>query len=380
MNEPADFSGDFYIRPEFTPPSDVMMDGDGRPRSMDAYHNVYGLLMCRATRHGAEEGRPGKRPFVLTRAGAAGIQRYAAVWTGDNHSWWEHLAASVPMLCGMGVSGLPFVGADAGGFQENASPELFARWIAAASMTPFFRGHSVCDSDPHEPWSFGERTLEISRTYLRLRYALLPYIYTAFRNASLTGLPVMAPLFLRWPEDERARVANYQHLFGPDLLVAPVVLPDQSVWPVYLPEGRWFDYWTGEEHSGPSDILVEAPLEKLPLFVRGGAVIPREEPRLSTEDPRMGPLYIDIYPDEGGSAEGELYEDAGEGWEYVDGAFTVVRFRYADGSLTIGFDRYGYEPRWEQLVVRVFPGEVEGALPASNLRIPFPTEPGSWDM
>ncbi|MFP4425637.1 MAG: TIM-barrel domain-containing protein [Spirochaetaceae bacterium] len=366
MNEPADFSGDTEYRPEFTVPSALVAETDGEAVSFRRFHNLYGSGMNAATRFAFREYRAEERGFLLTRSGYAGIQRRAAIWTGDNHSWWEHLAASVPMLCNMGISGLSFVGADAGGFQENASPELFARWIAAASMTPFFRGHSVCGSDPHEPWSFGQETLEISRKYLRLRYELLPYIYTAFREAAESGIPIMRPLFLDWPRDKRARVANYEHLFGPALLVAPVVLPDQQVWPVYLPEGTWYDFWTEEQLSGPRDLLTPAPLHKLPLYVRGGSIIPRENPRLHTGAEAGGSLYLHIYPDAEGSAAGELYEDRGEGWDYQQGEYTLIRFTFRAGELSVEVDRFGYEPRWKELAVRVVGATEEKRFPLAR--------------
>jgi alpha-glucosidase len=274
MNEPADFTGDFYNRTAFTPPSTVTMDGDGRPRSKDAYHNVYGMLMCRATRRGAELARPGRRPFVLTRAGYAGIQRYAAVWTGDNHSWWEHLAASIPMLLGLGLSGVGFAGADVGGFQENPTPELFARWLQCAAFTPFFRNHANSVTKDQEPWSYGAEVEAISRKYLQLRYRLLPYIYQLFREHSTNGTPVMRPLLWHYPEDERVRNLNSEFLLGESLLIAPITEPGVSARAVYLPAGRWQDFWTGEVRNGPGNVLVDAPLDRIPLFVKLPAILP----------------------------------------------------------------------------------------------------------
>ena len=394
MNEPADFTGDEEYRPDFTVPNTLIAENDGEPLSFRRFHNLYGSAMSLATRFASTLHRPEERGFVLTRAGYAGIQRLAAIWTGDNHSWWEHLGASIPMLLGMGLSGLPFVGADAGGFQDNASPELFARWIAAAAFTPFYRGHSVCDSEPHEPWSFGEETLAVSRRYLRLRYALLPYIYTAFRAAGETGVPVMRALLLDWPGDPRARRENYEYLFGPAILVAPVFLPDQVKRHVYLPEGVWYDLWTGASLNGGEDHLVPAPLWKLPLFVKGGTIIPREEPRLHTGVPIEEPLSLEIYPDRDGCASGKLYEDAGEGWEYLEGAYLHLRFGYRSGKLEVEVKGEGPTPRWQELLLRLhtvpgpenaadedlggdhagstadtpFGGEVR------ELRIPFPTD------
>lgn len=356
MNEPADFTGDFFIRPEFTPPSEVVMDGDGRPRSMDAYHNVYGTLMSRSAREGAERYRPGKRPFVLTRAGSAGIQRYAAVWTGDNHSWWEHLAASIPMLLGMGLSGVGFVGADVGGFQESPSPELYARWMQYAIFTPFFRTHTNSISRDQEPWSFGPEVEGIARRYLELRYRLLPYIYSFFREQAQSGTPIMRPLLWEYPEDPALRNLNDQFLLGSSILVAPVTQPGVRARAVYLPSGRWEDFWTGEVHQGPGHILAEAPLDRIPLFVKAPAIIPMVPVIQSTREYATQPLELWIFgAGESGEAQFTLYEDDGDSTRYQEGEFSLYGLHWQGpaagrpGRLRVDPLRRGYpgqRPGW----------------------------------
>ena len=336
MNEPADFSGDFYIRPEFTPPSEVMMDGDGRPRSMDAYHNVYGLLMCRATRHGAEEGRPGKRPFVLTRAGAAGIQRYAAVWTGDNHSWWEHLAASVPMLLGLGLSGVGFVGADVGGFQESPGAELYARWLQYAVFTPFLRTHTSSFTADQEPWSFGQEVEDIARRYLELRYRLLPYLYQLFREHTDEGTPIMRPLLWHYPDDPAVANLNDEFLLGESLLVAPVTQPGREARAVYLPAGRWQNFWTGERLDGPGHVLAEAPLDRIPLFVRIPAIIPMIPAVQTTRDFPSQPLELWLYgAGESGEARLTYYEDDGDSTRYREGELNLYEIVWREERIGV---------------------------------------------
>jgi alpha-glucosidase len=304
MNEPADFTGDFYNRTAFTPPSTVTMDGDGRRRSMDAYHNVYGMLMCRATRRGAELARPGRRPFVLTRAGYAGIQRYAAVWTGDNHSWWEHLAASIPMLLGLGLSGVGFAGADVGGFQENPTPELYARWLQYAAFTPFFRTHANSVTKDQEPWSYGAEIEAISRRYLELRYRLLPYIYQLFREQATDGTPVMRPLLWHYSEDEAVRNLNSQFLLGEALLVAPVTEPGVTARAVYLPAGTWQCFWTGEVVDGPGNTLAAAPLDRIPLYVKVPSILPMTPVVQSTRSFHDVPLEMWVFDGAPGAGEG----------------------------------------------------------------------------
>ncbi|HEV2765596.1 MAG TPA: TIM-barrel domain-containing protein, partial [Pyrinomonadaceae bacterium] len=233
MNEPATFAPDntppqprIFHDPKNTFPLTVRHAGDGQPGTHARYHNVYGMQMARATFEGLKKLRPDERPFVLTRAGYAGVQRFSSVWTGDNVATWEHLQLSVPMLTNLGVSGVPFVGADVGGFSGDATPELFARWMQAASLTPFFRSHVEKGRQDREPWAFGPEVERVSRAAIELRYRLLPYLYTLFREHEETGAPVMRPLWFEYPHD----FATYtmpthldEFLVGRDLLVAPVM-------------------------------------------------------------------------------------------------------------------------------------------------------------
>jgi alpha-glucosidase len=321
MNEPADFTGDPYHRRKFTVPDTVRCvpddtgNGEGGTVPFLQMHNLYGQGMCMATREGIRSAKPQERPFVLSRAGYAGIQRYAALWTGDNSSWWEHMAMSIPMLLGLGISGVPFVGADAGGFQSNADGELFARWIAYAAFTPFFRGHSAIKTRPHEPWAFGPEVERAARKAIETRYRYLPYTYSLFHEASETGAPPMRPLFWEFPDDDACYEVNDQYLFGPDILVAPVCTPGRKARAVYLPRGEWEDLNSGDRHSGGRYILADAPLDRLPLFVRVGAIIPRTEVVQSTGDAFWNPLELHIYLPEKGEVFGEhaftVFEDDG---------------------------------------------------------------------
>ncbi|TVR03153.1 MAG: DUF5110 domain-containing protein [Spirochaetaceae bacterium] len=359
MNEPADFTGNMHDRPRFTPPSDTWVDNDGRPQSLDRFHNLYGLAMCMATREAFETQRPGERAFVLTRAGYAGIQRYAAVWTGDNHSWWEHLAASIPMLLNLGLSGVPFVGADAGGFQDDASGELYARWMQCAALTPFFRAHSVIGSANHEPWSFGARVEAVARAAVELRYSLIPYLYALFAEAARTGLPVMRPLVLHFGSDPRVRNLNDQFMLGPSLMAAPVVQPGVECRSVYLPEGSWCDFHTGDHYQGPMDVAVPAPLERIPLFVRTPAIIPRCAVAPSLDASAVsGSLYLDLYPGPVNSVvQFRLHEDDGISTDYRNGTYDLTELTLrssGDGwSLDAAPLHRGLIDRRSELPVRV---------------------------
>lgn len=262
-------------------------------------HNAYGHLMARATAEGLERLRPGVRPFVLTRAAAAGTQRYAATWTGDNHSTWTHLRLALTMCLGLGLSCYPFCGADVGGFAGRCDPELYARWMQLGAFTPFFRGHYAGPQTPgrQEPWSFGGEVEAVARAAIELRHQLLPYTYTAFWRHTRTGLPVMRPLALAWPGDARAVACEDAFLWGDDLLVAPVLRRGARRRRVYLPPGDWFDFWSGDRASGGQTVVLDTPLDRIPLFARAGSAVP-----LAGGDLR-------VFPGEGLSW---LYEDDGE--------------------------------------------------------------------
>jgi alpha-glucosidase len=264
-----------------------------------AVHNRYGHLMAMATFEGLEQLRPGVRPFVLTRAGIAGTQRYAATWTGDNNSSWTHLRLALTMCLGLGLSCYPFCGSDVGGFAGRCTPELYARWMQLGAFTPFFRGHYAGPRTPgrQEPWSFGPEVEAIARGAIELRHLLLPYTYTAFWRHTQTGLPVMRPLLLGWPDDERAVACEDAFLWGDDLLVAPILRAGARRRRVYLPPGDWYDFWSGTRLAGGRVVGAEAPLERIPLFVRAGTALP------------MSSGELRIFPGEGVSW---LYEDDGE--------------------------------------------------------------------
>jgi len=386
MNEPSDFTGDFIRRPELTPPSSVMMNGDGYPRSMDAYHNVYGTLMSRATRAGAENARPGKRPFVLTRAGSAGIQRFAAVWTGDNHSWWEHLQASISMLLGMGLSGVGFVGADVGGFQDSPTPELYARWIQYAALTPFMRTHTSSNTRNQEPWSFGPEIEKISRRYLELRYRLLPYLYNLFYRHSLDGTPVMRPLMWHYPTDPMVRNLNTEFLLGEAVLAAPLTQPGARARAVYLPAGRWMDFWTGRRFDGGRHVLAEAPLERMPIYVKIPALIPMVPVIQSTAEFHGRPLELWLFgADEGRPCSLDYYEDDADTVAHADGASSIYTITWdpgegnpapVKGGLTVEPRRTGFSsprPRWE-LVIADGPTRIDLGLPPREEPRRYPVE------
>lgn len=305
-------------------------------------HNVYGLLMSKAAYEAQLALRPGVRPFVLSRSGFAGIQRYAAVWTGDNSSWWEHLAMMVPQLINLGLSGVAFAGADTGGFAGHATGELLARWTQAGAFTPFFRNHSAMNTRRQEVWQFGEHIEAICRRAIEWRYRLLPYLYVLFWEAASNGTPVMRPLFWHFPGDASAERLQDEWLLGAHLLVAPVTQPGARHRTVYLPEGEWVHLWRPLRLLGPTHTAVEAELWELPVFVRAGApLLLGPVPAHTGELARDGRVSVWMAAPSAAYLEPSgqdfwtwLYEDDGESLAYQSGEFARRRFdaAWSDGS------------------------------------------------
>lgn len=349
MNEPGVFPPDDFKGPEIplgphrTFPLDVRHDGDGRPGSHAQYHNVYGMQMARASFEGLKKLRPEKRPMVLTRAGFAGVQRYAAVWTGDNSPTWASLALTIPMLANLSVSGVPFVGADVGGFMGSPGAELHARWMQAASLTPYFRTHSNNVSAPREPWAFGPEYERINRAAIELRYQLLPYLYTLFEENERTGRPPMRPLWFEYPADPRAGLVEDQYLVGADLLVAPVLKEGQTSREVYFPKGAaWIDWWTGKRHDGGTTAKVAAPLDRLPLFIREGAIVPVSAVAQHTGEMRDAPMTLLVA--RGADGSGQVFQDAGDGYGYRQGQSRTITARQQGQSLRLEMpENRGYQ-------------------------------------
>ncbi len=263
MNEPA--TGNIDATP--------MRFGHGE-YSHERYRNQYALLMAMGTTAGLLDAMPERRTFVLSRAGFAGIQRYAANWMGDNQSRWDHLWLSIAMGCAFGISGQAFVGADIGGFAGNSNAELFLRWMQYGTLTPFCRNHSEIGNVDQYAWAFGDVIQDHVRIAIELRYRLLPYLYACFLRASETGEPVQRPLIFNYQYDGTVRDLDDQYLLGHDLLVAPVVGPGITARQVYLPVGDWYDWHTGEFVGGRRFLTVATPLDRIPIYARGGAVIP----------------------------------------------------------------------------------------------------------
>ncbi len=337
MNEPAVFNVESKTMPE-----DNRHDADpelGGPGDHARYHNVYGMMMIRATREGVLAAIPDKRPFVLSRANYMGGHRYGATWTGDNSATWDHLEMSIPMTLNLSLSGQPFVGPDIGGFAYNGDGELFARWIGYGALLPFSRGHTAKGNIDKEPWSFGPEVEATSRRALERRYRLMPYLYTQFRVSSQTGVPIARPVFFADPTDPALRSEDDAFLIGADLLVAARVTPDGDRVPV-LPrpvDGVAWAQFDFPSFDGGRD---SKDLHQPDLYLRPGSIVfaaPVTQHFGDRPDSR-DELHLIVHLDAEGNAAGVLYEDAGEGWGFKDGAYlqtTYAARTRRDGSVAI---------------------------------------------
>jgi len=332
MNEPSVFNG-----PETTMPKDNLHHGNWEHRDV---HNLNGMTFHNLTYEALVERKKGelRRPFVLTRSFFPGSQRLGATWTGDNQASWEHLAASIPMILNNGISGFPFVGADVGGFFGNPSKELLTRWYQAGIFYPFFRAHAHIDTRRREPYLAGSPYTEIITQALRLRYQLLPAWYTAFHEASVNGTPVVQPNFYVHPSDERGFAIDDQlYLGSTGLLAKPIVTEGAESVDIYIADDEpYYDYFDYTIYSGKGKKTIKAPLDKIPLLMQGGHIIPRRDrPRRSSGLMRYDPFTLVVVLGKDGNAEGSLYLDDGETFDYQQGAHIHRNFVFDKASSTL---------------------------------------------
>jgi alpha-glucosidase (family GH31 glycosyl hydrolase) len=309
------------------PPAESALHGG----SGTLLHNIYDRYRHEAFAEGEARDRPDQRVFLLCRSGAAGMQRFgASTWSGDINNDFATLEAQIPLGLSTGVSGVPYWGTDVGGFFHPIpeTGELYARWFQLGAFSPIFRSHGWLWRE-HVPWAHGGEVEAICRRYAELRYRLLPYTYTLAWQAHTLGLPLMRPLVMSYPDDPRVWGLGHQFLWGDDLLVAPVTRAGATAWPVYLPVGAWYDFWTGARHEGPGGITVEAPLDRLPLFVRAGAIVPMGPVVQHTSERSLDDITVLIYP--AGASRFELYEDDGRTNDYRRGHHALTPLECATG-------------------------------------------------
>lgn len=356
MNEPSIFNG-----PETTSPRDLLHYGSWEHRSI---HNVYGLTYHEATYKSMTERfteTGNKRPFILTRSYFAGSQRTAAIWSGDNMSTWEHLKISIPMLLTSGVLGLPFAGADVGGFFGNPSKELLTRWYQTGIWYPFFRGHAHIDSRRREPWVPGEPYTSIIRDALQLRYSLLPVIYTAFHESSTTGLPVIKPIFYENRKDiENFSIEDEFFLGNSGIFVKPVTDEAAETIDIYLPDEEIYYEFDNGVLSGNSvhrqldkkSVTKHVDINTIPMYLKGGSIIAKKERyRRSSKLMVNDPYHLIIALDKSGKSSGKLYIDDGESFDYLQGESILIEFSATEENITASTTSQGQ--KFQNLILGV---------------------------
>ncbi len=360
MNEPAVFDRKSKT---LSPFAKHQGDNDLPPGPHAKYHNVYGMLMARATRKGMLAAAPQVRPFVLTRASYIGGHRDAATWTGDNRATEDDLKWSISMALNLGLSGQPFVGPDIGGFLEEGSADLFARWMGVGTLLPFARGHTDTKNIDKEPWAFAADTEATCKAALERRYRLLPYLYTLFREAATSGLPIVRPLFFADPSDRALRREDRAFLLGADIMVTPDV-ENIEFDPPPRPKGIWRPLLVIDEDSSAA----------LPMLdIRGGAIVPIGPVMQHTGERELDELMLIVSLDEVGAGTGMLYEDDGDGFAYREGRYRLTRFdaKRVRGTVKVNATAVDghFTPRWDRVRVIVLDeegeavGDTTGPLP-----------------
>ncbi len=348
MNEPA-----VMEVPGKTAPLDTRHNFDGHPCTHRKAHNIYGMQMVRATYEGVKKYVYPKRPFVITRAAFSGTQRYASTWTGDNVATWEHLWIANVQMQRMCMSGYSFVGSDIGGFAEQPNGELFARWIQLGVFHPFCRVHSSGDHGDQEPWSFGDEVTDIVRKFIELRYQLLPYLYTMFYKYVNDGIPMLQSLVHFDQEDNQTHFRTDEFIFGDHILVCPVQEPNAQGRRMYIPRGKWYNFWTEEVVDGGLEKWVPAELDEIPLFIKEGAIIPKYPVQQYVGEVELEELVLDLYYKEGVELS-TVYEDSQEGFDYTQGKYSLRKFKligkpkqlivqqYKDGAFTTSYKSFRF--------------------------------------
>jgi alpha-glucosidase len=302
MNEPATFVswGDPSL------PQVAQHHFEGKGGDHREAHNLYALLEAEAAYESLHQYRPQHRPFIVSRSGWAGLQRYAWTWTGDTASTWESLEQIIATIIGLGLSGIPYSGPDIGGFQGNPTAELYLRWFQMTTFLPFYRTHSSTSVVPRAPWTNGKPYFSIIRQFLELRYQLLPYLYTLAWETWQTGSPIVRPLF--WLDDSDPTLWDIGDAFclGDALCVYPIARPGESDRQVYLPTGEWYNFWNNTRIAGGTTVTLKTSLKEIPLWVKAGTILPMES---------GSQLLLHLYLPESGEHESYIYSDAGDGYD-----------------------------------------------------------------
>ncbi len=367
MNEPSAWGQDIPPLVEFGEGSQITTLKESR--------NIYGMQMARATYEGTRSLLNGNRPFVLTRAAYSGIQRYSAMWTGDNNPTDDHMLLAYRMINSMGLTGEAFDGVDIGGFMGNPSPALMVRWMSLGVYTPMFRNHTAKGNTSHEPWDWGENNEKLIRHSIQTRYMLLPYLYSVFNESTRNGMPVNRTLAINYTHNNNIYDRRFENefLFGPSMLVAPAASYDNAI-QVYLPAGTWYRFGSDKKLNGDRVFWAASPLNNLPVFVKAGSIIPMQDVVESTKDKGDGILKLNVwYGEKPGSF--MYYEDDGTTYSYEKGNYYErnIHFNPNDNNIILDNALGNYPSKYTKVdfILHGFPSglkyKVNGAPVASDI-------------
>ncbi len=328
------------------------------------YANEFPLMTTTAVYEGQRAASDKKRAFILSRSAYAGSQRNAAaVWSGDVDPNWETFRRQIPAGLNYSVSGLPYWTTDIGGFvsanpDDPAYRELYIRWFQFGTFCPIFRAHGTRTTNQNEIWSYGPEAQKTLVAYDNLRYRLMPYIYSLAWKTTSEGYTIMRPLVMDFREDTRAQNIGDQFLFGPAILVNPVTEPGAATRRLYLPNAKWFDFWTGAAIQGGRSLDAPSPIDRMPLYVRAGSIVPLGPDLQYAAEKSADPIELRVY--RGANGAFTLYEDENDSYDYEKGVHATIPFSWDDAArtFTIG-DRTG-----------TFPGMLE----KRTFRVVFVTE------
>ena len=337
MNEPSVF-------PDRTFPEDTIHDYDGYPCSHGMAHNIYGHCMADSCKEGMLGMGGRKRPFVLSRSGYSGMQRFAATWTGDNCSTWEHLTMANAQCQRLSSSGISFCGSDVGGFIDYPTPELFCRWMQLGAFHMLYRNHASKDYGGQEPWVFGQDVTDYVRDAVETRYKLLPYLYTVFQRYCADGMPAIRPVALQCVHEPDTSWRDREFFVGDHLYVVPVLEKQAVEVSLYVPQGTWFSLWNDKPltESGGEE-SVDVSLAHIPVFVRGGAVLPLWPVQQYVGQIKRPDVTLHLWWADDTECESSLYEDSGDGFEYQSGNYRLHHFSFSSrrGHMVLTCHREG---------------------------------------
>jgi alpha-glucosidase len=331
-------------------PSNVLFDFDGAKTTHLQAHNVYALEMIRSSYEGAREHFK-ERPFILTRSGYAGLQRYSAIWTGDNRAEENHMLLGVRLMNSLGLSGISFTAMDIGGFTGGASTSLFTRWMQIGAFIPYYRNHTALNTKASEPWAYGEDALEISRNYINFRYKLIPYMYSNFYESAQTGMPVMRSLAINYTFDPKVYDPAFQnqYMFGGAFMIAPFE-STKEYGRIYFPGGTWYNLYNDEQIQGQQEAVEPLNMSHLPVFVKESSIIPMQSLVQTTSEAPTDTLTLHIY---NGRLNNTfiLYQDDGKSYNYENNDFNkrVINFDPTQKKLTISEPAGNFNSKFEHL-------------------------------